>query len=274
MLKKETIQRLAKLAKIKAEDLETAIKAEAETDVVIDEKVTSYSEDEIGILKTNEYKSGKEKGVEIAVKDAKEKFNLDFAGKTIDGLVEHAKKAALEEAKIKPDQKVAELEDKVKVLQNTVLDYEKKVTDKETEVSAIKINSELYKVIPAHGENGPALAADDIIQLMRGNGYDFKLENGKIVPYKDGKQLQNHLSEPQNHKDVIDGFLKEKKLIASEENVPGGRGGKDSKQITNFTKLSEIKKSFTDQNKSLLGTEFSEAVKKAQAEYAEFDMSS
>lgn len=271
MLKQETITRLAALAKIKADDLLNAIKGESENELVIDERLTVFSEDELTTLKNNEYKSGKDKGVEMSVKDAKEKHGFDFQGKTIEGLLEAAQKKALADAKVEPEKKVAELNEKISTLQNTVKKYEDDLTAKDNEVSSVKINGELYKHIPSLGDKGPALGADDVIQLMRSNGYDFKLENGKVVPYKDGKQVQDKVANPREAKDIINEFMKDKKLV-SEVAVPAGRGGVDGKAVSRFGSLSELKKAFADQGKSMLGKEFSDEVAKAVQDNKEFIM--
>ncbi len=112
-LKTEAIEAIAKLTKIKAEDLKAAIESKDEVDLAVDEKLTVLTEDEVTTLKNNEYKNGKEKGVEMAVKATKEKLNLDFQGKTVDGLVEAAQKKAVEEAKVPVNDKVKELETKL-----------------------------------------------------------------------------------------------------------------------------------------------------------------
>lgn len=270
-LKKETLQKIATLAKVKVEDLETAIKDEKEVDVVIPEKLATFTDDEVQTLKTNEYKSGKEAGVEMAVKESKEKLGLTFTGKTIDGLVEAATKKALDDAKIAPDAKVQELEGKISTLQGTVKEYETKIAEKDSEVSTIKTNSELYKHIPIPGENGPALSQDDVIGMMKNNGYEFRNENGAITSYKGGKKMTDKLSNDLPLKDVVSEFMKEKKLV-SEEVVPGGRGGKDEKPGAKAMKLSDLKKQFTDQGKSLLGEEFNKAVQQAVKDNKEFDM--
>lgn len=271
-LKKETLQKIATLAKVKVEDLETAIKDEKEVDVSIPDKLATFTDDEVNTLKANEYKSGKEAGVEMAVKDTKEKMGLSFTGKTIDGLVEAATKKALDDAKISPDKKVQELETKVQTLQGTVKEYETKMADKDAEVEGIRTSGELYKHIPSFGETGPAMTQDEVIQLMKINGYDFKRENNVLVPYKDGKKMTDKLGEPLPVKDVTNGFMKEKKLI-TEDIIPDGRGGKDHKPAAKAGKLSELKKQFSDQGKSLLGSEFSEAVAQAAKDNKDFDMS-
>lgn len=273
MLKKEALLKIATLAKIKVEDLETAIKDEKEVDVTIPDKLSTFTDEEVTTLKSNEYKSGKEAGVEMAVKESKEKLGLTFSGKTIDGLVEAATKKALDEAKITPDAKVAELQTKLETLQTTVKEYETKISEKDNEVSTIKTNAELYKHIPAPGDKGPALSQDDVIQLMKAQGYEFKQENGAIAAYKGGKKLTDKLSNDMPLNEVVTGFLKEKKLI-TEDVVPGGRGGGDNKPGAKPMKLSEVKKQFIDQGKSTLGQEFNDAIMQAKKDNPEFDLQS
>jgi hypothetical protein len=268
-LKKEHLARLAALAKIKVEDLETAIKDEKEVDITVDEKIVTFSEDEVGQLKNNEYKSGKEKGVEMAVKEVKDELKLEFTGKTIKGLIEAAQKKAIDDAKISPDKKVAELQEKVTTLQATVTDQEKKLSEKDTEVTSVKINGELSKNVPA----GTTLDADEVIGLMKLKGYDFKIEEGKLVAMKDGKVLNDKLSNALPVKDVIIEFVKEKKLGGEGDGKDiHGRGGEGGKPPAKYSTLSEVKKHFTDQGKSLLGEEFSAAVSQAAKDNKEFAM--
>ena len=270
-LKKETLALIAGLTKLKPEDLEAAIKDEKEVDLTIDDKLTAFTEDEITTLKTNEFKRGSVSAVEIAVKDVKAKQGLDFTGKTIEGLIEAANKKALTDAKIEPAKQVQELTEKITNLQKTVTDQEKALADKDTEVTGVKINGELFKHIPAPGENDPAIGADEVIQLMKVSGYDFKLENGALIPYKDGKQLHDKLSNARPVKDVIGDFVKERKL-RTETPTPEGRGGGDGKPGSKAGTLSELRKKFEAEGKSVLGVEFAEAVQKAAAENKEFAM--
>jgi hypothetical protein len=255
-LKKDAIDKIAGLLKIKSADLETAIKAETEVDVAIDDKLQVFTEPEVTTLKNNEYARGKEAGVEMEIKTAKEKLGLEFTGKTIDGLLTAHKTKVIADAKIAPDQKVQELETKVTTLTNTVQEYETKLAAKDGEVSTIKINSELFKYIPAPGENGPALGQDEIVQLMRGNGFEFKDDAGVVKTYKGGVLVADKLGNALPAKDVVTGFLTEKKLYVPEA-TPGGRGGKDAapaggKALT----MSELKAQATAKGISLQGEEF------------------
>ncbi len=258
MLKQETIDKIANLLKIKPADLSTALKDEKEVDVTIDEKLTVLSEDEVNTLGKNKYKEGKQAGVEMEIKEAKEKLGLDFNGKTIDGLMEAHKKLVLADAKIEPEKKVSELQEKVTTLQATVKDYETKIADKDKEVTGVKVNGEIAKHIPANALFGQ----DKIIGLMKMDGYDFQMVEGKVVPFKDGKAVQDNLANNVMAKDVIASYVKENKLVPEEQQ--GGRGGKDEKGHGNvFTKLSEVKAKFVSEGKNTLGTEFAAAVAEA-----------
>jgi ribosomal protein S13 len=269
MLKQETIQKIENLLKIKG--LSEAIKAEAETDIEIPE-LSIYDATELETLKNNEYKNGKEKGVEMAVKDAKEKLGLDFQGKSIDGLLNSYQKKVLEDAKIEPAQKVQELNEKLTTLQNTVKEYETKLAEKDSEVEKTIVNTELYKHIPAPKEDGPAIDQEDIIYKMKREGYEFKREGEKVVAYKNGNKVTNKMSEDLPVKDVVESFLKEKKLFATPQPTPTGRGGQDTKATLKATKLSELKAQYQAEGKSLIGQEFMQAAQQHAKEVEGFDM--
>ena len=270
-ISKEAQKKLLKKLNYSDADIQALVDSEEEKDVTLDDKVLVFKEDELQTLKSNSYKDGKKAGVEMDVDDVKKELGLDFQGKSVKGLIEAHKKKVLEDAKIEPAEKVKELEAKVTTLQSTVQSQEKLLADKETEVSGVKTKSELYKHIPDFGDR-LALGQDDVIQLMQSNGYEFKLENGSLVPYKNGQQLQDKTANPLPAKDVVNAFLTEKKLIIP-ESVNGGRGAGDNKPPAAAMKLSEIKKTFEAAGKSVLGAEFAEAVAQAAKDNPEFKMS-
>jgi hypothetical protein len=174
----------------------------------------------------------------------------------LDGLLNAYKNKILADAKIEPAEKVKELEQKLSTLQKTVGEYEQTLAAKDSEVTSVKINTELYKHIPAPKEDGPALDQDDIIDMMRRKGYDYKLEGGKVVVYKDGQKMTDKVGNDLGAKDVVESFLKERKLITEAAPLPTGRGAGDGKQTTVFTKFSEVKSHFEAQGKSINGEEF------------------
>lgn len=269
-LKKEHIEKLATLAKIKPEDLTAAIAAEAETDIAIPEGLHAMTDAEIETIKTNTKKGAGEAAIEIAVKEVKQKLGLDFQGKTIEGLAEAVTKKALADAKIEPEKKVQELTDKLATLQNTVKEYESKIAEKDAEVTRVKVTGEVIRFIPDFGENAPALGKDEVLQLMTANGYGFELKDGKVVATKDGKAVEDKLANPVAVKDVVTEFLKAKKLITEEPAPPGGRGQQQKGPAGKFGTLSELQKHFESQGKSVLGSEFMDAVAQAQKDNPEF----
>ena len=272
MLTQEVINRLAALAKIKAEDLKAAIDATEEKAVDIDASVVAFNETELSTLKANEYNRGKVTGPEMLIKEAKEKLGLDFTGKTIDNLLDAYSKKVLADAKIEPEKKVKDLEEKLSTAQATANDFKTKLEQKEQEVSKIKDMTEIAKFIPAFGDNAPALGHDEVITLMQANGYNYQRNDaGKLVFMKDGKELTDNLGNAVDPSVAITGFLKEKKLIVDAP-APGGRGAGNNTPPAAFTKLSEIKKHFTDQGKSLMGQEFMAEVEKARAANADFKL--
>lgn len=270
MLKKETLTKIATLLKVKETDLETAIKDEKEVDVEIDSTLGSFTDKELKKLKSNSYNEGKEAGIEMEVDEIKKSEGLEFTGKSVKSLLEAKAAKVLEDAKIEPNKKVEALEKQVGTLKVSVQDFETKLKEKDSEVETVKLKSEVYKHIPAAGENGPALGQDDVFQLMISNGLTPKLENGKTVFYKGDQRVNDKLGDPVAANEVIKGFMTEKKLIV-EAVIPGGRGGGDKGGGTKAGKLSELKAQFTTEGKSLLGEEFSKAAQEA-AKDKDFDM--
>lgn len=268
-IKKEALAKIAELVKVPVADLEAAIKNEQEVDVAIPEGLTVFEGDELTTLKTNEYSKGKTAGEELAVKEVKTKMGLEFTGKKVEGLVEAATKKALEEAKLTPDKKVAELTEKLNTVTATATELQTKLAEKEKEVGQVKLSTELLKNVPA----GTTLEAEDVLTLMKSKGYEFEMKDGALVAVKDGKVLEDKLAKPLGVKDVITEFAKERKLIADEGagDPPGGRGGNGSGAgATKWTKLSEVKKYFEEQGKSVNGQEFNDAIMKAKTDNPEF----
>jgi hypothetical protein len=266
MLKQETIQKIESLLKVKG--LAEAIKAEGETDVVIDEKLSVFSEDELQTIKSNSYKDGKKAGVEMEVDSLKKELNLDFQGKTLKGFTDAYQKKILEDAKIEPETRVKELTKDLDLLRKENEKLSNSVSEKETEALRAKTDRELFKEVPE-----TTLSASDLVDFARLKGYDFRLdETGKIVPYKNGEPVKDNLANPKAAKEVLSEFAKEMKLAKIEPDVPGGRGGGDNKPAAKAGSISELKKQFLEQGKSLQGDEFRQAYQAASKDNPEFKM--
>lgn len=270
MISAEQQKQIAKILKIDETKFSDAIKATEEVAVEIPEGLTAVTDKDLQHLKNTEYNNGKEAGVEMAVKDTKTKLNLEFTGKTVENLVEAAQKKAVEDAKIPVDKKVVELQGDIEKLrtENATLATEKAA--KEGIASAALADREIYRQVPTLGEN--AIGIDPVVKLMRGDGYDFVKEGNDWVGKLNGETIKDNLAKPIAIKDIVSGYAKDNKLINEAAALPAGRGGGDGKTDPVFTKMSEVKKHFVDQGKSLNGDEFMTTVTTLKEKNADFDM--
>lgn len=262
MISQATITKIEKALKISG--LAEAIKAEAETTIDIPE-VTVLTEDELKSLKSNIYNDGKKAGIEMEVDAAKKEAGLEFQGKSIKGLMTALEKKVLEDAKIEPAEKVKELTKDIDLLRKENEKLTSSLSEKQTEAEKARTDVELFKEVPE-----TTLSAADLVAFARVKGLDFKLEGGKIVPYKGGEVVKDHLANPKPAKEVLAEFAKEHKLASAEP--PGGRGGSDNRPPAAKGSIADIKKDFEAQGKSTLGEEFNLAVQAAAKDNPEFKM--
>jgi len=269
MLSETVIKQMAGLLKIDPAKLTEAIKSEKEEAIEISDKLQVLTEDDITRIKNEEYKNGKEAGVEMEVKKVKEELKLDFQGKSIKGLLEASNKKVSEDAKIEPNEKVKTLEADLSTLRTTISTLEKQVVEKDKAFSSASVEKSLYKAIPTLGENAPDV--DVVVTLAKAKGYDFAIEEGQLVVTQDGQIKKDNLAKPIPAKDFITSFAKENKLITDVAD-PAGRGGKDQKNNpATFTKLSELKTHYEGQGKHTAGQEFMDHAAKLKAENKDFD---
>lgn len=270
MLSDQQIKEIATLIKADPTALAEAIKAPEEKAVTIPAGLVVLDEAGLTRVKNDEYASGKSAGVEMAIKDFKEKSGVDFAGKTLDGLAAAITKKALDEAKIEPDKKVQALEADIATLRQTNATLTTQIAEKDGAVSAAQVEREIYKQLPTLGEN--AIAVEKVIKLMKADGYDFKIEDGKMVPYLNGQPVKDNVANVIPLKDVVTGYAKTEKLITDPAPAPNGRGASDTPPGGVFTKLSELEASYKAQGKSTMGSDFLDHAMKLQKENPDFRM--
>lgn len=270
MTVKEIKEKIASLLKLDVAKINEVLTKADEEDASIElPEIESFTKDELSILKNNEYKAGKEKGVEMLVKEAKEKRGLEFQGKSLDGLLDAATKKALEDAKIEPAKQVTELTEKLKTVQATAQELQDKLSAKESEVTAIKTEAIIFKDMPTE----TTLPSQKILALMKIDGYDYKKEDGKIKWYKDGQEQNDKLGNSVDTKTIISTYVAENKLGKVDAGGgAAGRGGGNAGGTGTFTKLSEVKKHYEEQGKSVIGKDFSDEIAKITKENPEFKL--
>jgi hypothetical protein len=268
MLNREQLEQIAAMLRIPADALSAAISSKEETLLDIQEGLTVLNEDELVKLKNAEYASGKSKGVEMEVKNLKEKFGFDFAGKSIEALLEAAQKKAAEDAGAAPADTIQQLNTELETLRTEKQNLQTELEIRERDMQRAVSERELYREVPTLGEG--ATAIDKIINLMKLDGYDFKTEEGKLMTYCKGEVVNN---EETTVKDVVTAYARQHKLMPEQTIMPIGRGGGDGRiPMHVFTRFSEVEQHFRDNGKSTNGEEFLNRIKELKHANPDFDM--
>ena len=275
MLKAETKKKIATLLKIKETDLDAAIKDEKEVDLTIADDLHVLTNEELETRDNNQKKEGEKTGKEIGIKEVKKAAGLpeDAPAKDPAKVAQAIIDKATTDAKVKPDEKVIQLTDQVKLLQTQLTEKDGEITKEKEIASSASLDRKILAAFPK--ERSSTLTDDEYITLIKA-GHVFKELDGKIIIEKDGKPLRdakttNPLTLAEGMKHI---FTERKGWLGEATIVPGGRGDDDGKPPAKFTKLSEVKKHFEDQKKSMLGDEFKAVVATATKDNPEFDMNS
>lgn len=269
MLTKTTTEKLKK-AGIDVAKLETAIKAEAETDVEIPELFTpaDVAERDVNTKKegdTEGFTRGKATGIEIANKVIVKKFNLaDVDAKSTDAVVE-----ALNSSVAKGDDGLKET---IKLLQK---DKETGTTEREALIKKAETLEADFGIIKHFPANRSGQTDEEFLMLTKMNLQFEKGADGNTVVKRDGKILTNETTRaPLSPKEAIAGYFGERKWV-TEGGARGGRGGDDSKGgggagIKNYRDaIAQYSKEFP--GKSVISPEATAFVVAIAKDYPDFD---
>jgi hypothetical protein len=275
-LKAETKKKIASFLKIKEADFETALKDEKEVDLTLPEDLNVFTKEELEARDESQQKEGEKTGMEKGIKAVKKAAGLpdDAPSKDPVKVAQAIIDKTNTEAKVKPDEKVTQLTDQVKVLQEKLGEKDTEVANWKGKAEDASTNSEILAAFPKDRDS--KLTDKQYLTLLKAD-YTFKTVDGKVqVIDADGKPLRDpKTTNPLNLSDGVNHIFTNNKWIGEDDGdgkTPEGRGGKDTKHTGKFTKFSELKKSFVDQGKSIQGEEFQEAIEKAVKDYPEFSM--
>jgi|WetSurMetagenome_2_1015567.scaffolds.fasta_scaffold65635_3 hypothetical protein len=161
-------------------------------------------------LKKEDYENGKKAGVEMSVKEHREKLGLQFEGKTIDKLIEAVQKKTLEDAKIEPSKKIEDLTKDLDKLRNINTDLTNQIetikNERNQEKTQLQINRAILSELPKTGIHESWTEE----RLLREFVLDWQPEmtDGQIVLKKDGQILKDQLMNPKKIKDVMSDWVK------------------------------------------------------------------
>lgn len=262
------------MLKIKEADLETALKDEKEVELAIPEGLEVLTKEELEARDTAQKNEGIKAGKEIGVKEVRKAAGLEENGpKDPAKLVQAISEKVVADAKIKPDEKVSQLTEQIGLLQKQIGEKDTEIQTSRQVASQAQIDRKILASLPKNRAGN--LSDDEYITLIKAT-HTIKEVDGKLVIEKDGTVMRDpKTTNAMGLSEAMNSIFTERKGWLGESNdTPGGRGGGNPPPAGGYSKLSDLKKSFADQGKSLLGEEFSQAVQKAATDNKEFDMNS
>lgn len=275
-LKKETLQAIATKLKIKEAELEAAIKDEKEVDLAIPEDLEVLTKAELEQRDTNQKNEGIKVGKEIGVKEVRTAAGLEeTVGKDPKKVADAIVEKAVKEAKVEPDKQVTQLKEQVGLLQT-------QLTAKETEIGTFKQKATEAaldaKILTAFPKNRVSTLNDSEFLTLIKSSISIEEVDGKLQVKKGGEILRDpKTTNPLGLEEAITNVFTERKWIdATPGGGTGGRGGKDEPGGGTgvFTKMSEFKKHYEDQGKSITGQEAQEHLAQIMKDNKDFDANS
>lgn len=270
MISKKSKDLIAKLLKVKPEDVDAAIAdTTKEIDLTIDENLQVFTADEIATRDTNNVATGKRDGQtigetigkELAIKAIKTKLGITDASKDPDAV------AGIIQTTLTTDKDAVK---RLELLQNDIKERDLKIATVEKERDAVKGDTELLTLLPSN--RASILQTSEHLSIVK-NNLEFTAEG---VKYK-GEILRNPTTHAQLTKEeAIKHFYTERKLF-SEETGAGGRGGGNEGGAGGKHKtLKEFSTAWQTANpgKNVMGQEYNQAVAKELADNPDMDMNS
>lgn len=129
-------------------------------------------------------------GQDFLVKEAKQKFGLDFEGKSIDTFAEKLKAKALEEAKVEPNEKVKELQNDLEKLRKNLEEKDNLIIQKETEFKQKEKKRFIKETLLSKINVETSIPKEDVLTILQSK-HEIDIENDTIVFKQNGEILKN-----------------------------------------------------------------------------------
>lgn len=280
MFGEKTIKKIASLLKLNEAEVLSAFKDSAEKDIEIPDNLVVMTSDEQSTrdsnLKKKYLEEGKDASIEMFIKENKKSLGLDFEGKDPAKFLEAYAAKIIADAKITPNEAVAEKEKTIETLKKNISDLQKDLSTKDSQIANIKIESEIMRSIPA---NLNGVEPEEVLSSMKLKGYEFTTDNGKVVAKKDGEILSDKQLNALPVADVIKGYATERKWLTDEDaggTGAQGRGGSSSKSkgkgLTTPTTLTEAEAEWKKNGKNPGTSDFTRYIESLQKENPNFDL--
>lgn len=268
---KKTIEEIASLLRIDVAKLMAASAATDEQEVEVGEfEVFTKSERETRDAaqkaegKREGDSAGKAAGKELAVKDLKAAFGVEFDGKDMTKLVEVVK-AQLAKGDDGLKQQVTMLQEKLTAKDADITALTARVTEAQRE-------NQLIGLLPKNRLE--TISDGEYLTLIKA-GLQFETTDGKTVVKRNGEILRDaKTTNPLSEQEAINSYMTERKWITEQPVPPGGRGGGNTPPGGKAMKVSQLAEQWTAEGKNPLSAEFQNEVSRLAKENPEFDLMS
>lgn len=202
---------------VTAEDLKVLLPSEGSAEVIVP-RMNLLTDTELDAVKTtvsngskdSGFVDGMKSGAEQLVKAIRNSKGLEFEGKlkydgqgkidfdaTANHVAEHFESKVLSDAKLKPDDKIKELQEKLEKVQNTY-DTEKSQWDaksKEFDTKVKSLNQDYF--LETHLPQVEGLTKKQLAVLLKTDGHNVEFdENGIPYPTAFGKRIMDKMEKP------------------------------------------------------------------------------
>ena len=130
-------------------------------------------------------------GQDFLIKEAKQKFGLEFEGKSIDTLAEKLRAKALEEAKVEPNEKVKELQSDLEKLRKNLEEKDNLIIQKETEFKQNEKKRLIKDTLLSKMNIETSIPKEDVLTILQSK-YEIDVENDNIIFKQNGEVLKNN----------------------------------------------------------------------------------
>lgn len=273
--KKQTIQQICSLLKIKEDDFNKALTDAAEIDVVIDPELQVLTKPDLEARDRNKYNDGKTAGTEMLIKEIKKKHEITIDGNDPDAVVIAIGAKAVKDAGVNPDARIADKDRLIEQWKVKNAETEKALAKSNAQANEYASNAELISVFPAN--RSKTLNDSEYVSLIK-NNYRVEQKEGKkiVIDIATGDEMRDKTNlEPMPLKAVIENHFTTRKWIeeAAGAGAPAGGGGGSTKHELGgkgFTKMSELRTHAEANQISLTGEKFNAMVKEAVKENKDF----
>lgn len=217
------------------------------------------TQDEESTFIENHKKDARKEGVEIAVKQHREKYG--FTGRTIEKLIEAVEKSTLDEAKLEPNEQLKKIQDKLDEKEEALQKALQKVGDQETQFKNFKNETRLDRKLDSYIPENTLLPKEDMKVILKTKlSFGVDEDGNDVVLDAMGNILKDDTTaNPRNPKDVVSNFFKDNQSYLKA--VEGGSGEGDSGKNGKKKSIDDFITEQSEKGLKVNSPEFNEALK-------------